>query len=144
MSVEQILHILGTVTGTVVDREMRQELALWAGSVAVLTVSHVCLVRAQSAAALDDVLHDRRVGLRDGQRLNETTYAVTIDAHERLVRALQSAGYAVHTQEAELPKFRDAELKLMEQAVRAYSESATARTILQKIALLRRQEHRDG
>lgn len=144
MPVEAIAEVLDTLTGKPVSRDIRQELALWAGSVAVVRVSQVCVVRTQNAAALDDVLHDRRVGLRDGQRLNETTYAIPLDAHERVVRALQGAGYAVHAPASEKPTFRDAELRFLEQAVRAYRESATAREVLHKIALLRSQEQRDG
>lgn len=144
MPVEAIVQILDTLTGTPTPRAMRQELALWAGSVAVVRVSHVCVLQTQQASALDDVLHDRRIALRDGQRINETTFAIPPDAYERVVRALQGAGYAVHAPDLEKPAFRDAELRFLEQAARAMGDSATARAVLNKIALLRHQEQRHG
>ena len=93
---------------------------------------------------LDDILHDRRVGLKDGQRLNETTYVVPPDAQERVVRALRDAGYAVHAHDEERPVFRDAELRLIEQAVRAHSSNEAARAVLRKVTLLRNLDHNNG
>jgi hypothetical protein len=144
MSLEQLMELLADLTGKAVSRAVRQDLALWAGSVAVTAVSTQCMVRTQSAAALDDILHDRRVGLKDGQRLNETTYVVPPDAQERVVRALRNAGYAVHAHDEERPVFRDAELRLIEQAVRAHSANEAARAVLRKITLLRNLDHRNG
>ena len=144
MSLEQLTAVLAALTGQAVPRDVRQELALWAGSVAVIAVSTQCMVRTQSAAALDDILHDRRVGLKDGQRLNETTYVVPPDAQERIVRALRNAGYAVHAHDEERLTFREAELRLIEQAIRAYSANEAARALLRKIALLRNLEQHNG
>ena len=144
MSIDAIIDVIGRLTGVPIERAVRQPLALWAGSVAVVTISQGCLLKTQTASALDDLIHDRRVGVRDGRRLNETTYVIPVAERDRLIKNLRQAGYALNEEGAETAVLRDTELRLIEHALRAYHDTVATRALLHKIGLLRQSEQRHG
>ena len=144
MSIDTIIDVIGRLTGVPIERAVRQQLALWAGSVAVVTISQGCLLKTQTASALDDLIHDRRVGVRDGRRLNETTYVIPVAERDRLIKNLRQAGYALNEEGAETAVLRDTELRLIEHALRAYHDTVATRALLHKIGLLRQSEQRHG
>ncbi len=144
MSVDTIVDVIGRLTGRPVARAAQQQLALWAGSVAVVSVSQGCLLTTQTASALDDLIHDRRIGVRAGRRLNETTYVFPVAERERVVKNLRQAGYALTDAGAEPAVLRDGELRLIAQALQAYHDTAATRALLHKIGLLRQSEQQHG
>jgi hypothetical protein len=144
MSLDSIIHVIERLTGQPVARAIRQQLALWAGSVAVVTITQGCLLTTQTASALDDIVHDRRVGIRGGRRLNETTYMVPGAERVRVVKNLRLAGYAINAEDGDQVVLRDRELRLIEQALRAHHDTAATRAVLHKIELLRHREQRNG
>jgi len=144
MSIDSIIHVIERLTGQPVARAIRQQLALWAGSVAVVTITQGCLLTTQTASALDDIVHDRRVGIRGGRRLNETTYMVPGAERVRVVKNLRLAGYALNAEDGDQVVLRDRELRLIEQALRAHHDTAATRAVLHKIELLRHREQRNG
>ena len=144
MSLDAVIDVIGRLTGAPVERSVRQQLALWAGSVAVVKIAQGCLLTTQKAAEMDDLIHDRRVGIRDGRRLNETTFVMPAGERERLIKNLRQAGYALNEEGSETVDLRDTELRLIEQALHAYHDTATTRALLHKIGLLRQREQRHG
>ncbi len=144
MSVDTIVDVIGRLTGGPVARTVHQQLALWAGSVAVVSIAEGCLLKTQTASAMDDLIHDRRVGVREGRRLNETTYVVPVAERERLIKNLRQAGYALNEEGTETAVLRDVELRLIEHALQAYHDTAATRALLHKIGLMRQSEQRHG
>ncbi len=144
MSIDGICTIIGELTKQPVDRDVRQQLALWAGSVAVVALATECVVTTQSTAALNDIVNDRRVGVRNGRRLNDKTLALPLHDRDRIVKNLRQAGYALHLEGQELVHLRESDLRLIEQALRAHNDNVQTRAVLHKIGLMRQSEQRDG
>lgn len=139
-----IVDTIAELTGEPVVPAARQQLALWAGQVTVVQISHTVLLQTQHAQALRDVTHDRRLGVHGGEPLNDTTLRIDPAGVERLVGALQLAGYGVEVVGAAPPLLRENELVLLERALRAYRDNAATRALSAKLRALRTQDEHDG